>query len=444
MKQLLFMIPSLLIGTIGSFYTHPYLGVLVYYLYAVLRPQFIWEWSLPVVAWSYYVAIAAMAATLLWRMGIVSFYGENVKCENNIVHYSLYSFSIWIVITFFTAVNSDVAFVYLVEYAKIFIMFIVARYAICQLRQVWCIFVVVTVSLCYISYEVNEIYFSTGYTYVFKKGYGGMDNNGAALMLAMGVPLCLYTWDGIKHWIRWGFVLFIPIIVHAVLTSYSRGAMVSLLLTIPIYLIRSRRRSQLIVILLSVFATIPFLAGNEIRERFFTLEQNDIDESANSRRNSWAIAQRMANEKPIFGFGIRNSNLFTYAYGADMEGRTIHSQWLQIAADSGYPALILYISTFISMFYCCFKIRQVLRHRDDLQARQAIIIANGCEGSLLVFCIGATFLSLETFELPYILLLLSGQLWAVCKATNSLDSVFMKNEKYSDNHIFATQDRHNG
>src|SRR5580692_4528404 len=61
MKQLIFMIVVTAIGVHGSLVTSPFYGVAVYYFYAVLRPQWIWEWSLPEgIAWSFYVAIAAM------------------------------------------------------------------------------------------------------------------------------------------------------------------------------------------------------------------------------------------------------------------------------------------------------------------------------------------------------------------------------------------------
>lgn len=445
MKQLfIIMIPSMLVGTVGCFQTHPYLGVLVYYLYAVLRPQFIWQWTLPNVAWSFYVAIAAIVATIAWRIGVMSFEGEENKIETNIGHYSMYGFAIWICVTYFTAFSQEFAYPFFMEYLKIFAMFIVARYALSLLKHVWIIYLTMTITLCYISYEINEIYLSLGYMYIYRRGYGGLDNNGAALLLAMGVPLCLYAWDGLKHWVRWGFIILIPVIIHAVLTSFSRGAMLSLLVVTPIYLLRCRRRGQLLIMLVAIFATIPFLAGIEIRERFFSIQDNEIDASANARRNSWSIAWQMVKEKPVFGFGIRNSNLFTYSYGADMEGRTIHSQWLQIAADSGFPAITLYLIAIGAMFYCCHRVRRAVRHRDDLQARQATTIANGCEAAVLVFCVGATFLSLENFEFPFILFLLAAQLWALCQATNSFEDKSQKSHDNADSQLDPGKEVLNG
>ncbi len=93
-------------------------------------------------------------------------------------------------------------------------------------------------------------------------------------MLAMGVPLCYFAWEGMRRWFRWAFLAMIPLMLHAVLMSYSRGAMVSLIAGVPFYLLRARRKVQLVLILAGIAALIPVLAGKEIRERFFTLEQH--------------------------------------------------------------------------------------------------------------------------------------------------------------------------
>ena len=55
MKQVLFMVTLTLLGTVGCL-VRPFYGVAVYYLFAVLRPQFLWQWSLPPgIQWSRFV-----------------------------------------------------------------------------------------------------------------------------------------------------------------------------------------------------------------------------------------------------------------------------------------------------------------------------------------------------------------------------------------------------
>ena len=72
MKQVIFMVLLTLTGTAGVVVVRPFLGVAVYYLFAVLRPQYLWQWSLPAdVTWSFYVALATLlaAGTALFGAG---------------------------------------------------------------------------------------------------------------------------------------------------------------------------------------------------------------------------------------------------------------------------------------------------------------------------------------------------------------------------------------
>jgi probable O-glycosylation ligase (exosortase A-associated) len=244
---------------------------------------------------------------------------------------------------------------------------------------------------------------------IYNSGYGGLDNNGAGLMIAMGIPLALYAWEGSTKIWRWVFLAGIPLLLHAVLMSYSRGAMVALLAATPLFVLRSPRKGPMLGVLLFMLALLPFLAGKEIRAEFFSTEDYATDSSANSRFESWAAAFRIANDYPLFGVGIRNSGQFSLQYGADYAGRAIHSQYLQTLADGGYPALALYLLALGSVHLAMKRTRRVLKGRSDLDARHALSMMNGIEGSLLVFCVGGAFLSLEVFELPYVVALLGAQ-----------------------------------
>jgi probable O-glycosylation ligase (exosortase A-associated) len=404
-KQLAFMIATTLVGTVGVYQYSPFLGVAVYYLFAVLRPQYMWKWSLPEdVSWSWYVAIATIGAALFNKTKGIALTGA---------HWSVLVFGSWVTVTFFTAYDHDAAFLWYIEYLKIFIMFAVSATLIHTVRQVWVLMTIAALALGYISYEVNYLYFVDHYLGIHRNGYGGLDNNGAGLMLAMGAPLCYFVWEGSRSRWRWGYLALVPVIVHAVLMTYSRGAMVSLIAVIPLFILRSRRRFWLLAFAAGMVFLVPIMAGKEIRERFFTLEQTEIDESAISRRASWAAAWAMAKDHPVFGVGVRNSNLFSYQYGADVAGRTIHSQYLQIAADNGFVGLGLYLGVFGLTWWGLRQARKRAAPGTDQESQQAYAVCCGVEGSLLVFCVGGAFLSLEVFELPYLLFLLGAQVHGV-------------------------------
>jgi probable O-glycosylation ligase (exosortase A-associated) len=418
MKQLIFMIVVTWVGVRKSFVVSPYYGVAVYYFYAVLRPQYLWEWVLPTgIAWSFYVAIAAMYGYYTQVGSKEAPLDLDGGWQLSAAHKAVLWFGGWVTLSFVTAINHEVAYPWFIEYLKVIVMFWLGARVIRTIKQVWLIYLLTAGSLGYIAYEINSIYFLNGhYIKIYHSGYGGLDNNGAGLMLAMGVPLCYFAWEGMRRWYRWVFLAMIPVIIHAVLMSYSRGAMVSLIATVPFFLLRGRRKIQLALFLTAIGFLVPVLAGKEIRARFFSLEQNEIDESANSRRSSWAAAWRITMDYPILGVGVRNSNLLSHRYGADFEGRTIHSQYLQTSADSGLVALILYL---LALGFCWFSMRSArltAKKRTDEDAWQAYAVACGVEGAMVVFCVGAAFLSLESFELPYLMLLLGAQLPLVLKA----------------------------
>jgi probable O-glycosylation ligase (exosortase A-associated) len=302
-----------------------------------------------------------------------------------------------------------------IEYLKLFLMFAIAALTVSTVRQVWVLYMIATCCLGYIAYELNFLYFTAGRMDIYRAGYGGLDNNGAGLMIAMGIPLAIHAWEACPRWWRWGFLAFVPLLIHAVLMSYSRGAMVSTILAVPLLLTRSRKRKQFSLVFVALVFLVPYLAGNEIRARFFTLENYSEDESANARFDSWMAAVRIANDYPIFGTGIRGANLLSYQYGADMEGRTIHSQYLQTAADNGWIGLGLYVTALGSVWFAVLRTRRVLKTRDDAESFLARSMLSGIEGSLAIFSVGALFLSLEVFELPYLVGFIGAQLSLLCR-----------------------------
>lgn len=411
MKQTVFMVLLTLAGTAGVFAVSPFLGVAVYYTFAVLRPQSLWQWSLPPgIAWSYYVAMATILAAAAGALG-----GQGTR-RFTAGHSAVLAFGAWIGVSYVMARNQDAGTPYVIEYFKIFIMFIASAALLSTVRHLWLLLCFSALALAYIAYEVNFLYLAYGYLGIYHNGYSGLDNNGAGLMLAMGIPLCYFAWEGGGGWLRWCFPALIPVLLHAVLMTYSRGAMVSLLAVAPLIALRSRHRGLLMLAALGLTVLIPVLAGPQIRARFLsTSNATETDASAQSRLGSWAAAWRITMDNPVFGVGVRNANLYSYQYGADMEGRTIHNTYLQISADNGLVGLALYLFSIIVVWRGLREASRRAATRNEPSARQIHALAAGIECSFAVFAVGCVFLSLEIFELPYLLLLMGAQLFSVTR-----------------------------
>jgi probable O-glycosylation ligase (exosortase A-associated) len=405
MKQTLFMLLLFTFGTVGAFVKGPFCGIAVYYLFAVLRPQYLWKWALTLdVRWSFYVAIATFASLFVFERA-----DKPANYSKSGTAFMLL-FSIWVTLAYVFAIYPDASTEAYIDYLKIFAMFFCSVFIIREFSQVRTLYLIAVIALGYIAFEMNSLYFFDGRMDIYHEGYGGLDNNGAGLMIAMGAPMAYFLWQGSSQWWRWIFLALVPIIIHAVLMSYSRGAMISLLLSTPLLVLRSTNRKSMIVVIIGFVILVPFLAGQEIRDRFFSVQKYEEDGSARSRFGSWSAALQIAEDYPLFGAGIRNSNLLSYKYGADMEGRVIHSIYLQTAADCGFPALGLYLAIWFISWRTLRRFQKQYRNSTFDDYRLAYSIACGIEGAMVIFCVGAAFLSLEVFELPYLLILLALQL----------------------------------
>lgn len=426
MKQLVLMSVLTAMGTVGVYF-NTFWGVAIYYLFAVLRPQALWKWVLPEgVSWSYYVAITTILAACLMSLAVPPLRprraGRALRTAFT-AHPWVLAFGVWIAVTYLTAQNREAAYPWFIEYLKIFVMFAASTVLLRTVGQVWSLMVIAASALGYIAYEVNYLYFVQGYLGIYHNGYGGLDNNGAGIMLAMGVPLCFFVWEGSQRAWRWLYLSLVPVLLHAVLMTYSRGAMVSLLAAMPFVFWRSRRKRQMALVMLLLAAiALPKMAGKEIVSRFFTIRNYEADGSAQSRLASWKAAWQIATEHPILGVGVRNSSLLTYDYGADMVGRVIHNQYLQVAADSGLVGLALYLAALLAVWLATLRARRAVARRDDVEASQVHAVASGVESSMAIFCVGAVFLSLEVFELPYLLLLLGSHLPLVASIGSRRDA----------------------
>ncbi len=414
MKHMLFLACATILGGLGAIY-HPFWGILLYYTLAVLRPQYLWEWALPMeLRWSLFASVIVFVSLLINAgRGFFRMRFHLMPCL--ILFYCLLLMS-----SMLNAYFPQTAQHWGIEYGKIMLMALIASLIIDRLWQIRVMYSMIMVTIGYVAWEINYLYLVENRLDIYHHGYGGLDNNGAGLMLAMCIPFAYAFAMNAKNWILKLGCWFIAILMlHATMMSYSRGAMLSVIVGIVWLLINHRPRIQAGVILLLLVMLVPALAGQEIRNRFLSTAEYHDDRSAQSRFDSWSAGWEIAMENPFTGHGIRNSKFFIQNYGADKVGRTIHSQYIQIAADSGVIAMLTYIAILGTAFYSLRKSRKhCMEYVNNFKPRgpddepdnltlQTIMLSRGCEASLLIFAFGAIFLSVEVVELPWLLMVLA-------------------------------------
>jgi len=410
MKQFVLLIAMVLVGSTGSLF-NPFWGLMLYYSLSVLRPQDLWNWAMPEPwPWSRMAAGAVIVGVFLnmsdiWKRSRVTLVPILLVCYV-------------ILLTFSTLTAHDPGWSqhWLFEYAKVLLLAFITCFVVHRYWHLRTLAAIILIGLGYIAWEVNYLYLFDGRLDIFHHGFGDLDNNGAGLMLAMGIPFAYaFAVSASRWWMRAISAALGLVIIHAVLMTYSRGAMVASIIAMLWILWHHRPRIQAAIIALILVGAIALLAGQEIQDRFMLTFDAGRDYSAQSRMTSWSAALEIVKEHPLTGVGIRNSNTYTHNYGADHVGRTIHSQYLQIAADCGLPALMVYLMLVGTALYLMTKSRwKLLAHQESLagltrtdedcrlfQMEKLILSA---QASLVLFAFGSVFLSLEVFETPWLVI----------------------------------------
>lgn len=405
MKQAVFLILMMGFFTVRAF-SDPAWALVSYYGLAVLRPQAIWQWALPTgIRWSLYAALIAIVMSVKRLSATVP------RAIGGGFIILLIAFGTLVVFSASAAkVSKAVAWTNTWEYVKIIIMMLVSALVICRIRHLHALAWVIVVCLLYLTYEVNFLYLFEGRLDIHKYGYGGLDNNGAALMIAMVVPFCYASFAIHRKVWRWILLAAAFPVAHVIMLSYSRGAMLSSLVTgTGMVLTTKKRRGQAVLIGFLAVLLVLAMAGKEVRERFLSIKKKDTDASAQSRFDSWEAGLKIAADYPLLGAGPRNSNFLAKQYGADLEGRTIHNVYIQLAADTGFPAAGIYLLLIVlSELWLWKTYKKVLPHVEtDNECRTLAFINYGAFWSLFIFAFGSIFLSLEHFELPYLLMVIA-------------------------------------
>lgn len=406
----------------------PFWGVMLYYAFSTLRPQSLWAWALadaPQVRWSLTAMLIAIVAVIVNLPTLLETF------RSNRVLVLLCAYAILMLMSMLTAFNPDTSWYWAQEYGKVFVMFVIASLVIQRFWQVRAMVIMVVLCLGYIAYHFNAMYFLEGGRLdLYHIGFSGLDNNGAGSLLALGIPFAYFlAMSPVGKYAMARRVVGVIIglmLLHIVMMTYSRGAMLAAAAGLIWLAIKHRPRIQSAALSVMVVCVVSVMAGQEIRDRAMSTANYETDESAMSRFDSWSAAWDIVWEHPFLGKGIRNSNDYSQNYGADLAGRTIHNQYLQIAADSGVPAACLYIAMLGLGIYGlgkarrrCLKAERYFEDDPDPKgphdqralihrAKDAGLLCLSLQTGLLMFSFSSMFLSVELVELPWLMIALAG------------------------------------
>ncbi len=393
-------------GTIPFILSRPYIGLLVWSWLGYMNPHrmaYGFAYSFP---WVMLIAIVTLVSLALSK--------ESKKIPLSAVNVLLFLFLAWTGIATIFAVEPAAAWDKFQEFAKILIMvFATLMLVNNRERMHWLVWVIV-VSLGFYGLKGGVFTILTGGVNHVLGPSGSFigDNNALALALSMTVPFMRYLQlHTTKKYIRIGLGLGMLLTGIAVLGTYSRGGLISLVIVAGTLFVKSRRRLAVVLVALTVgFAAWHFMPA-QWTARMGTLHNASQTDSGETRIQSWKFAANVALHHPAFGggFEVYKSADMWQSFGP--EGaipRAIHSIYFRVLGEQGFPGLILFLALLIASWRNCSLVRK--RTRDVLKLRWAFDLASMLQVSLVAFMAAGAFLPMPYFDLAYQLMALSAVL----------------------------------
>lgn len=230
-------------------------------------------------------------------------------------------------------------------------------------------------------------------------------NNELALALVALIPLLYYLSQiSIKKWVKIGLWISMVACLFSVLGSHSRGALVAIGVMSVFFVLKSNRRFQLSVALITVGIIAVIFMPESWHARMHTIENYQDDGSAQARLNTWATIWNMALDRPLVGAGFRvGSDLLysLYSPGPWSKSFDSHSIYFQALGEHGFPGLILYLS--IGILTWVKASRMAKEYATGADAQWIPLLMHMIQVSLLGFAAGGAFLGLLHYDFPYYL-----------------------------------------
>jgi len=239
------------------------------------------------------------------------------------------------------------------------------------------------------------------------------DPNDFALHLIVILPLLVYIYRinsnlVVKVFALGGFSL----VLLATIFTFSRGGFfglaISLFLIVKQFVLQKRMRQWLYfaVIFLILLLLIPYVP----KTYWERLQPKDIlsDPAVVSRLQAWQTGWEMIKDKPLSGIGLATFHYFYLPYapaGVDpMRNIVAHNMFINVSAENGIPALILFLTIITYAFIGLRRSRADFKKNGD---REMIFLCDSLQISLIGFVTCSMFLSVEWLTALWIIIALA-------------------------------------
>ena len=408
-----------LAGCIYAALKKPWLGVLSLAIFSYLNPHaYAWGFvrSLPV----YYVLFL-----------VVAFRTFTAKEKDSIP--KDWRITVFILLWIYFAITStqayfpDIAWQRFWFVTKIYLPFFFTLVLINTRFKLYCLVVTIAASIGIVAVKGGLFAILHGFS---ARVYGPPatqfeENNAFAVAMLICIPLLLIWQRETRNSLfKKGILLAIPIIYAASLSSWSRGALITMsVLTLMLILNSKHKLLAIPLVLVGAFLVKDYLP-QEWFGRMHTLETYQEDSSAMSRIEAWVDGWNHTLEHPFVGAGFEGWKFVTL--------RDWHSSYVEMFSEHGFIAFGLWLSLIVGTL-----ISMTTLPNKTFQVEGMEWVANYCfmlRASLICYMVGTAFLGLSYWDLLYHLIFI-----AVLVKKIALEELAVKQKNNIDKPSWATR-----
>lgn len=331
----------------GCALMRPWVGIVGFYGFVLLEPEWNWRWSLPpdfgFQKWIF--------ACLLIGWVINGFPGQPLRGWPGIACAAFVGFLSLAFISSQQSIDPVLSEFFMENMWKIVVTAILAVRLLDQPHKIWAMLWTVSIAHGYNAYGITREYLDLGYCqYVFQTEWAFEGSNQVAnlAVCASAASLALLFFAP-KTWQKMLAGAIFLLQAHQVMLLESRGCMlgmIALVMTAVILMPKTRTNIRAVVV---AAVGISLLAGPSVVAEFQSIfvAEEELDTSADSRKKLWKAGAAITADYPLLGVGPLASERLVPQYyegGLDTNKKALHNLVFEISTGSGIPATLMYFT----------------------------------------------------------------------------------------------------
>ena len=389
----------------------PFYALLFYLWIAYFRPeQWLWFDFYSQLNLSFLVGIAVLLSTLIAP-------GEKLRFGFGSV--LMIVFLVQSTLSTLFSPHSDYAFPYYEDFLKCIIISLVIASLVTEERRLRLVFLVIvcSVGLEGVKQGWAQLLLNPGAKNANPWEAFGDENGVAVGMLMVSSMMVALARAAPSKWERVLMRFALVGVVYRAISTYSRGGFLSLGGFTLHYILRSKRKLVGVVAIAFVVGIIVPVLPDDFWARMNTINQaqQNLEETAEAdlsiagRLHFWAVAWEMAKARPLLGVGHNAYNAsyreYDFSFGKFPGDRSVHSIWLGVLSELGFPGLIVFVTLILYAFWTNRRVQRLAKKHPELTNLGHY--GRGIEGALVVYAIGGSFVIFQYHEFPWHLFALS-------------------------------------